>query len=158
MPTPTYDLIATTTLAASSPEVVFGSIPQGYRDLVFVLSGLGGSANITLRYNGDSGSNYSFVDMVGNGSSTSSASGTVTFAYGGAMTTSGQGNNIVQIMDYSATDKHKTSLARTSYATNYAIAYASRWANTSAITSVVVGTNSGTFSSGHTLSLYGVIG
>jgi len=157
MPTPTYTPLATVTLGTTASSVTFSSIPATYRDLIFILSGLGGSANITLRYNGDSGSNYSFVDMVGNGSSTSSSSGTGTFAYGGAMTTSGQGNNIVQIMDYSATDKHKTSLARTSYATNYAIAYASRWANTSAITSVVVGASSGTFSSGHTLSLYGVI-
>jgi hypothetical protein len=57
MPTPTYTPLATVTLGTTAASVTFSSIPATYRDLIFVLSGLGGSANITLRYNGDSGSN-----------------------------------------------------------------------------------------------------
>jgi hypothetical protein len=60
-------------------------------------------------------------------------------------------------MDFSATDKHKTFLSRNGQAAGLVIATAGRWANTSAVTSMSVNINSGTFSTGHTFNLYGVI-
>jgi hypothetical protein len=158
MPTPTYDLIATTTLAAASSEVVFGSIPQTYRDLIIVIQGtVASGANVSLRFNGDTGSNYPWVYMFGSGSSTASSSGTGTSILGGGFNSSAISQAIFQVMDYSATDKHKSTLNRTDEPNGAAYAWAGRWANTAAITTVSVRmTDGGNFNSGATFNLYGV--
>jgi hypothetical protein len=159
MPTPTYDLIATTTLAASTSEVVFGALPSTYRDLVLVLNTklTSSAGTIRIRLNGDSGANYSDVVMNGNGSATASNSRTgQTGAFAGSIGTSDT-NTIVQIMDYSATNKHKTLLTRENEPANLVAARAARYASTSAITSVLVGNDAGqSFASGCTFNLYGV--
>ena len=157
MPTPTYDLIASTTLAAASPEVVFGSIPQGYRDLILVVQGTAtGNAVLLTNFNGDTGSNYTRVFMTGTGTAPSSASDTQSSNRIGAFRTD-HCNFIHQIMDYQATDKHKTSLTRQNAASFEVGAFTGRWANTAAITSVVASLSANQFASGCTFSLYGVI-
>jgi len=151
--------LATTTLSSSAASVTFGSISGSYRDLAVAISGsITNYDYILLRYNSDTGSNYPYVDFIGDGSGTYSNSATLTGARVGRMsTTAGVISNLVaQIMDYSATDKHKTTLARGSSPDEMTIGVASRWANTSAITSVTALTLSGeSFESGTTLSLYG---
>jgi hypothetical protein len=156
MPTPTYTPLATVTLGSSAASVTFSSIPATYRDLILTVVGTStGSADGLLRFNGSS-SNYSGVFMFGSGSG-SGGSGTVstTQVPVGLFNTT-QANSTIQIMDYSATDKHKTCLVRQGNST-YVIAIASRWADTSAITSLLVGIESGSLAAGMTLSLYGVI-
>lgn len=156
MPTATYDLIASTTLAASSPEVVFGSIPGTYRDLVLIVDGTSSvGINGSVYFNSDTtSSNYPYVRMYGTGSSV----------------TSNTGNNIwfdmqtnrtmlrIQVMDYSASNKHKTSLSRWDTAQNLVGATTIRWANTAPITSLQVKdtNNAATFSAGSTFALYGI--
>jgi hypothetical protein len=63
---------------------------------------------------------------------------------------------IHQIMDYSATDKHKTVLTTRILAASYVDRFAQRWANTSAITSMEVFASSNAFAIGSTFSLYGI--
>ena len=62
--------------------------------------------------------------------------------------------NITQIMDYSATDKHKTALARANNAANGVAAVAAIYRSTSAITSITF-INGG--NAGSRYDLYGVI-
>ena len=64
------------------------------------------------------------------------------------------------VVDYSATDKHKTTLGRgNAFGETYPISmYVTRWANTAAITSVTVKMIVGNFAAGCTLYLYGVLG
>lgn len=150
MPTPTYDLISSTTLAASASEVVFGSLPQTYRDLVLVVRGTIASGVGSIRFNTDSGANYTRVGMYGDGSSAVSYSGTSVEVYNSPMT------NIMNIMDYSATDKHKIYIARDTNASSFTIAQAGRWANTAAITTVAVISPASTFTAGSTFTLYGI--
>jgi hypothetical protein len=163
MPTPTYKPLATITLGSTASSVTFGSIPATYRDLVFAINGQTTSnANIIYRINGDTGSNYSHIHMTGASSATSGA-GTFTEAYityGSAL----NGTRLIinlSIMDYSATDKHKTALIRNGYTNLSSVfsteALAIRWASTSAVTSVVFSTNAGSFAIGTTLSLYGIV-
>jgi hypothetical protein len=161
MPTPTYDLIATTTLAATAPEVVFGSIPQGFRDLVVVYNGqFTSAANFTVRLNADTGSNYNHVVMRG---PVDSGTGTYDFFYAfwnNAQSGSRQIMNL-NIMDYSATDKQKTLVNRTGYTRtdggdSIAEAQALRWASTSAVTTVQIAVNAGNFAVGSTFALYGI--
>ena len=156
MPTPTYVSLATITLTATDSEIIFSSIPATYRDLIVVAAGTNAAdTQVYVRFNGDSGSNYSRVGMEGNGSSASSFSGSGTEIRGlfGSAT---QHNNILQIMDYTATDKHKTALGRRNIASGSTVAVAGRWANTSAITSVTLIAASQAWQVGSTFSLYGI--
>jgi hypothetical protein len=66
----------------------------------------------------------------------------------------------LNFLDYSATDKHKTTLTRSGYSDLSSVATveatAIRWANTAALTSIVFSTNVGSFSTGSTFALYGI--
>jgi hypothetical protein len=154
MPTPTYTPLATVTLGTAVSSVTFSSIPATYRDLIAVYNGTaatGGDFYMTL--NADS-SNYTMVRMGAIPSADSRAESTREVGLQGTVLST----HILQIMDYSATDKHKTTLSRTSRAGDLLAAYASRYASTSAITSVGFSINGGhNFAIGSTFSLYGVI-
>jgi hypothetical protein len=162
MPTNTYTPLATVTLGGSDASITFTSIPSTYRDLILVINGnTTGNADYGMRFNGDGGANYSFVYMGGNGSTTATGSNSanqiVLDAY--FWRSSERSTLIAQIMDYSATDKHKNVLSRNNVAGGGVDAFASRWANTNAINAVEVFTATGgqSFATGTTLSLYGVI-
>ena len=157
MPTPTYTPLATVTLGSSASSVTFSSIPATYRDLILVMNGSSGSGfgSVLMRFNSDSGSNYNHVLMYGYGSG----------SFGSEQVSNQTSNQIgvatdtistfvVQILDSSATDKHKSWLAREGFDVGNTIATAGRWANTNAITSIQVFNR--TFAVGHTFSLYGI--
>jgi hypothetical protein len=150
MPTPTYTPLATVTLGSSASSVTFSSIPATYRDLILVIRGSLNAGVGSIRFNGDSGANYTRVGMYGDGSSAVSYSGTSAEVFNNPIT------SIMQIFDYSATDKHKTYLDRDAVPSFAAIAMAGRWANTAAITTVAVIGTGGTFDSGTTFNLYGI--
>jgi uncharacterized protein YraI len=160
MPTPTYDLLASTTLATATSSVTFSSIDQSYGDLILVINFTAGSGSLfaSVEVNSDTGTNYPFVKMVGNGSSaTSVASMTEYFSMTPGVSAFEQSFlGILQIMDYSATDKHKSGLIRTALSGEATIAVAQRWANTNAINQLRVFTFSGPYPVGSTFNLYGV--
>jgi hypothetical protein len=160
MPTPTYTPLANVTLGSTASSVTFSSIPATYRDLILVADcGVSSGAEaMAMRFNADTGSNYNYVVATGNGSTTSSfAVSSTIFARLGSIYT-GSNNFVASVMDYSATDKHKTVIARGNSAANLVAMVASRWANTAAITSVTVLPDvANTFTAGSTFSLYGVI-
>jgi len=166
MPTNTYTPLATLTLTGGDSEIVFSNIPATYRDLIvvaqFQMSGTSSASR--LRLNGDTGANYSGVWATGTGSG-SGGSGSESGATGARIIGASFGPDntfgnqlILQVMDYSATDKHKTVLSRYSGAATEVQMTASRWANTAAVTSVTIYDVLGqTYQSGSTFSLYGVI-
>jgi hypothetical protein len=157
MPTPTYTALATRTLTSTPTVVTFSSISQSYRDLILVIEGTytTGTGNTTLRFNGDSGSNYSNVYMLAAASPVTGAlSGTL--LYTGGFNSAVRNNAIFNIMDYSATDKHKTVINRMNEAGNITYAWANRWASTSAITTIEI-TGSNPYAVGTTFSLYGIV-
>ena len=74
----TYQPIETQTVSGTSTSTVtFSSIPQTYTDLVLV-SAITQSADVSnyLRFNSDTGTNYSRTRLVGTGSSATSVRGT----------------------------------------------------------------------------------
>ena len=160
MGTPTYTALANITLGSSASSVTFSSIPATYRDLVLeIVIQPSGTAldNVFLRFNSDSGSNYSYVEAFGTGSGTGSPSGTLAYfflGYHGGGTSSTQIGTTV--LDYSATDKHKTGLTRNDKSDQGTSMIASRWANTAAITSVLVDSVAATFPTGSTFNLFGI--
>ena len=164
MPTPTYTALANITLGSSASTITFSSIPATFRDLVLVVAAAstGSGTNAAIRFNSDSGSNYTRVFMGVNGvgtfsSGTSTQTGFQFDNFGFVTTTLGATNHLLSINDYSATDKHKTILARANRAGDTLDALAGRWANTAAITSVQVVSFSGeSYIAGSTFALYGI--
>jgi hypothetical protein len=163
MPTPTYTPLATVTLGSSASSVTFSSIPATYRDLILVVNGqTTGDANAQIRVNGDTGSNYSGVVMRQDATSQSGTFGQF-YATWNTFVGSTRFVSIVNFMDYSATDKHKTVLTRSTYVRATAgnplgpEAQAARWANTSAITTILLLLSANNYAAGTTFSLYGVI-
>ena len=70
----TYTPIASQTLASTVANVTFSSIPQGYTDLVLVVSSsTSTNTNLYLRFNNDSTSLYSDTVLNGNGTTASTA-------------------------------------------------------------------------------------
>jgi hypothetical protein len=157
MTTPTYTLIDTRTLSVAASEVEFLTIDQSFADLVLVVDGKAQiKTGLYLQFNGDSGSNYTTVGMQGEPSGDSSYSQTLAFTNANLMG-GAQGLNTVQIMDYSASDHHKTILGRADVATEQVRAAAARWASTAAIYQVRLFLDSTrNFQIGTTLNLYGI--
>jgi hypothetical protein len=158
MPTPTYTPLATVTLSTTPTSLTFSSLPATYRDLVLVITAAASSGQqFNFRLNGDTGSNYSYVLASGFASTTESFAETVAYGrFGNVATTTGIYS--INIMDYSATDKHKTIISRSGDATASNVSmFANRWANTAAITTIQLFPGSGgSFTSGSRFDLYGI--
>ena len=160
MPTATYTPLANITLGSSAASVTFSSISQAYRDLVLVWSGKGATAgfNHRVQFNGDTTSNYFSVRMSGNGSAASSASNTLSFLRVTDVAPPGttQPDLIFTILDYSATDKHKSVLSRANSVDFGTEAVAGRWGSTSALTQIYMVASGDSFAAGSSFSLYGI--
>ena len=155
----TYTPIATTTFSGSATSYTFSSIPSTYTDLVLVCNIFNSSsANTYVRFNGDSGTNYSRTQLSGNG--TSATSGRVTSTNAGYIdavpTQTPQENIIVSFQNYSNTTTYKTYLARSNNASTGVQAAVGLWQNTAAINTILISCDSGTMTSGTTLTLYGI--
>jgi hypothetical protein len=156
----TYEPIATFTANGSQSVITFSSIPQTYTDLVFVNDlkySVGDSYVAYMRFNSDSGTNYSYTRITGNGSaSASSRLSSINYAFGG-WTGTNPAPNIVQVMNYSNTTTNKTSIVRANVASDRVAAYVNLWRNTAAITSISFTHESpDNYASGSTFTLYGI--
>ena len=161
MPTPTYTPLANITLGSAATTVTMSSISQLYRDLVIVAKPIltipGNS--LQMRFNSDSGNNYSYVAAYGNSGGTGSyAESSVNLIYlGFASGVTDSFVSVSSVNDYSATDNHKPVLTRANTASSGVDMLASRWASTSAISSITFINSSGsTFAAGSTFALYGI--
>jgi hypothetical protein len=154
----TYVALATNTVTGSAvANYTFSSIPGTYTDLVLVVDGTTSSLeDITVQYNGDTGTNYSITYMSGSG--TAAASGRqsnanqITLGYLGTV----QGGTIFQFMNYSNTTTYKTALARANVSNWSVAAKVGLWRSTAAITSIKLA-HPNTFLVGTTFSLYGIL-
>ena len=170
------DSIATITVGSGGASTVtFSSIPSTYAHLqirAFVQTNRGTYATDSyyLQFNNDTGSNYNYGWIRGNGSTAAayhypsaqtmayveSASGTTVSpnAFGGA---------VIDILDYQNTNKYKTIRTLSGTDVNGTVAgyggfvYLSSglWMNTSAITSIKI-TGDSTFQNYTTFALYGI--
>lgn len=164
-----YDAIGVVTVGSTpATEIVFNSIPQTYKHLqvrALVRNNRAAFASNTYyRFNGDTGSNYAYHAMYGNGSSPG--------AYGGgsanvqlatdpsaSFTANCFAGQIYDILDYTNTNKNKTSRISVGFDGNGSgeVHLASNlWMNTSAITSIRFYPNSGEYIQYTTFALYGI--
>lgn len=152
--------LASITLQEATASVWFSGIPQNYRDLVVAVHGTintGGGEVVQVAFNLDTtAGNYPVVFADGNGATASSGSDTTNRRFGLIYPT--RTNFINNIMDYSATNKHKTFLTRINGPSNVVSMNAGRWSNTAGITSIAITTAANSFTTGSTFDLYGRIG
>lgn len=160
----TYKSIATQTLGSAAASVTFSSIPGTYTDLVLVCNyatSTNATESVYIQFNGDTGSNYSCTDLVGNGSTAASfreSSATYVRIGGRGLGTASTFSNmsITNIMNYSNATTNKTFLNRNGIPSLGTVATVGLWRNTGAITSILVAGASQTLSTGSTFSLYGI--
>jgi hypothetical protein len=165
-----YNLISTITVGSGgASNINFTSIPQTYTDLKLVLSIRDNQSqyfsNSLIRFNSDSGTNYSNVDLQGYNGTTTSARVTVSSSYtgyfnGASSTTDTFSNNEIYIPNYtSSLQKYFKSEAvqenNGTGATYVMSLRANLWTGTAAITSITIST-AGTLNQYSSASLYGI--
>lgn len=167
MPTKTYRPLATTTVSGTSTSTVtFGSISSAYTDLI-VVANFGtsaGGASIGVRFNSDTGTNYSTLQInapypYGSSWRTSNATSIAAFGSPVNVATSGtlKDNGIIHIQNYNNSTTYKTILSRNGWASGETMAGIGLWRNANTITSVSLFVSGQTLLSGSTFNLYGIL-
>jgi len=170
-----YELISTQVLGTAAASVTFSSIPSTYKHLQLRMtarsttSSGGYYATITKTIvNNDTGSNYAWHYLSGNGSSVQSGGSTsqASLLYTGSIPTSEVtagifGSTVLDISDYASSSKNKTfrtfSGSHSSSATPIQFS-SGLWMNTSAISTLTLSSNLGDLAIGSRFSLYGIAG
>jgi hypothetical protein len=166
-----FDLLESTVLTGSQASVSFTNLTTKYAasyqhlQLRMTLRQDTNSNGMQIRFNGDSGSNYFYHYLEGNGSSVASAGGSYTSVFDfGAAALLEPANlfsaNVVDILDPFETTKNKTVRMLNGHSGTYRrIALASgAWFNTASVTSIAVLPNTSNWVSGCRFSLYGIRG
>ena len=154
----TYVPITITTLGSTSSSVTLSSVPSTYTDLLLVVNGQNssGHGNWRVQFNSDTGNNYSFVYIAGDG--TNVASGAYANQSSVDSGLAGNGNwatMLVNVNNYSNAVTYKTTLSRMSSSSIFVSQNVGLWRNTSAINSVTI-LNDNAWASGYTFTLYGI--
>jgi hypothetical protein len=173
-----FESIATVNVGSGgSSSVSFTSIPSTYTHLQVRILGRGnrtsyGSESFVMRANSDSGSNYATHQLVGVSSSVlaSGAASTTASSIGRFPSNSIAANTfgvaIVDILDYSNTNKYKTIRDMGGMMDHNNVSglgelgiYSSLWMNTSAISSLTFTSGGGTLiTQNSSFALYGIKG
>lgn len=161
MPTDTYVPIATTTFGSAAASHTFSSISGSYTDLKIVINAAitSGPDDVRIRFNSDTGTNYSTTLLRGDGASSISArSSNDTYLYwmGYLGTTDAGASSTVEVMNYSNSTTYKTALNKGSLASNFVNASVGVWRSTAPITSITLTAGGSTFTTGSTITLYGI--
>lgn len=173
-PSGAYDSIATVTVGSGgSSSITFSSIPSTYQHLQIRMIQRDNQASVAdgarLRFNSDTGSNYAFHILRGDGSTAQAYDGVsqtnilLTFDLAGA--TAGAnvfGAAVIDILDYANTNKNKTvrSLSGRDNNGDGGVALDSGlWQSTSAINSITIFPQNGTSINQYSsFALYGIKG
>ena len=165
----TYEKIQSTTLSSAAANITFTSIPATYTDLkisFFTTPNTTTFCNPWMRFNSDTGSNYSWTRLWGNSGSALSGRSTsqtklIIGQAAGSRTTNPSFYDI-DIFSY-AGSTYKTSLINGNADNNNTSGSVERivglWSSTSAITSIVLNLEGGAIDlePGTTATLYGIL-
>lgn len=153
-----FSSIATVTVGSGgASSITFSSIPSTYTHLQIRALGLISSAtNIHLQFNGDSGTNYVYHSLYGTGSAVGAASNQ-NMTYLPFMYQGGTGATIVDVLDYTNTNKNRVTRTLDGYDANGSgsiVLWSGLWLSTAAINSITI--FGGTFNQYSSFALYGV--
>lgn len=169
-----YESIATVTVGSGgSSSISFTSIPSTYQHLQIRLlarsSDSAGTVNVTTQLNSDTGSNYAWHRIFGNGTSVgangvASQTSAIIGQISGATAASGVfGVAVIDLLDYANTNKYKTIRALFGFNDNNGGAgevvqlFSGLWQSTSATSTVTLFAGGG-FSQYSQVALYGIKG
>jgi hypothetical protein len=159
---PTYDLIASYTLPSAANSYTFSSIPSTFTDLVLIanFAGDGAAANMYLRFNGDTGSNYfggmfTGTGSAGAGSINNQSSAITTLTWTGASFNDIWGGITMHINEYKNTSVMKNVVSRGS-SSNEATMGSGTWNDTSAINSIQILSFGPNYKASSIFTLYGI--
>lgn len=161
-------LIERINVASTTSSVTFSSIPQTFKHLQIRGSvQLASTADMNIQFNSDTGSNYAYHALYGSGASTATGLNTTSTSYGIYCGYFNSGSSsfaglVVDILDYTSTNKYKTSRVlegNDSNGSGYVFFNSGLWQSATAITSIKFyskdGINLNQYSS---FALYGVVG
>jgi hypothetical protein len=171
-PTGDYELISTTVLGSNQASVVFdvSSFASTYKHLqIRSVARTARNENgdiLSLRFNGDSATNYRWHKLFGNGStvvSTTYPENRLELARvpAATSTTNAFGGQVVDILDPFSTTKNTTArclFASEMVALSEVGLQSGFWNNTASITSIEVRGDNGNLVAGTRVSLYGIKG
>lgn len=160
----TYEPIATTTLGSAAATITFSSISSAYTDLRLVLIPTAStSTDAAVRFNSDTATNYSLTYLSGNGTSASSGNATnqnrLYLTWIGPIQTATPIMKTLDIFSY-AGSTYKTCLGTNSSDLNGSGTTSREvhlWRSTAAINRIDILMSSGTFNTGTTATLYGIL-
>ena len=162
--TTSYESIATVNASGAS-SVSFSSIASTWKHLqVRAAYSQSATGQTNLRFNSDTGSNYTYHQLLGTGAAASAAGGTsqtaALIAYDNKATSTYPATFICDILDYQNANKYKTirTLSGTESNSNdgLIIFRSNLWLSTSAVTNINIFPDSGTFTG--SFALYGIKG
>jgi len=166
-----YESIATTVVGSGGGTISFTVIPSTYKHLQLRAIARGadaGSSRLEMRVNSDSGSNYAFHYMYGNGanvfadSATSQPQMLFNRISGAGSPANVFGVQIMDILDYANTNKFKTFRALTAFDENGAgelQVNSGLWQSTSAINAISITAEGGANLAQYShFALYGIKG
>jgi hypothetical protein len=165
-----YQSIATTTVGGGgSATISFTSIPATYQHLqIRVMCQINvGDADFGIRFNSDTGTNYSKhqIYTYGSGAPLATGSSSTTSIPGGSSYTNGAntfGVAIIDILDYANTSKYKTARVLTGTdvnGTGFLSFRSGLWQNTNAVSRIdLVQTSGSSFQQYSSFALYGIKG
>ena len=170
--TSSYESIASATGTGSSGTITFSSIPATYSHLQIrcnARTDAGFSSDfIQFRINSDSGANYTYHGLEGDGSAASAFAGTgETVALGTTITGASasaniMGSAIIDFIDYATTTKYKTVRhfgGTDRNGTGATRLQSNLWLNTSAISTITITSfRSANWTTSSTFALYGIKG
>lgn len=163
-----YESIATTVVGAGgSTSISFSSIASTYSHLQLrIIANSSTTDALMVRFNGDSGNNYARHRLDGSGSAATAAGGGTTNSIGIAVTggfpatASTFGAAIFDILDYTSTNKNKTTRCLNGGDKNgsgYVSFESGLWyATPAAITSITITPATGTITQYSHFALYGI--
>jgi hypothetical protein len=159
-----YESIATVTVGSGgSSSISFTSIPSTFKHLQLRITEGYSSAlfNPKINFNSDTGSNYSWHYVLGDGSAAAASGGSSqSFMYLNSNTApSTMTVHIVDILDYQNTNKYKTIRVLDGYDANgsgYIDLWSGNWRNTAAVNTIAI--TNGTFAQYSHFALYGIKG
>jgi hypothetical protein len=166
-----FESIATTTVGSGGQSTItFSDISQKFKHLQLRCLARGSTgtqdAQSNMRLNGDSGTNYSYHRIYGDGASSGTdgaANATAAMAginAGASSLANTFAVGVVDILDYADTNKFKTVRTLTGYDQNGQGAvylWSNSWRSTSAVSSITI-TTSANFSQYSSFALYGIRG
>jgi hypothetical protein len=165
---PTFTKIASNTVGSGGvATVTFSSIPATYTDLVLyaTIRCTTGEDSAYLRFNNDSGSNYSWKRLLANGASVSTLGATGQaqipnlFMVNSGWTGNTFASNMVYIPNYASSNAKSVSIdaaAEANVANPRMNIAAGLWSGTAAISQVNLISGAGNFAQYSTFTLYGI--